>query len=137
MVRTVVGVRGAERSRRGRGRVALLALVLAIASLTGLVQAAIAGSDISYDGCVSSDGSGGLCVDAPGSPLDGASKVAVSPNGKSVYVVSAASGTITHFFVAAGGQLTYDGCISNDGSGGLCVDAPGSPLSEATSVAVS
>jgi sugar lactone lactonase YvrE len=96
---------------------------------------AAAGGQLTYDGCISNDGSGGSCVDAPGSPLTGANAVAVSPDGKSVYVT--APGVITHFFAAAGGQLTYDGCISNDGSGGLCVDAPGTPLSSADSVAVS
>jgi DNA-binding beta-propeller fold protein YncE len=111
--------------------------VLAIASLSVLVQAAAAGDDISYEGCVSSDGSGGLCADAPGTPLDGAASVAVSPDGKSVYVTSAGSGTITHFLAAAGGQLTFDGCVSNDGSGGACADAPGSPLTGAAGVAVS
>ncbi len=95
------------------------------------------GGQISYDGCVSSDGSGGSCADAPGSPLTAAEAVAVSPGGGSVYVASAGSGTITHFFAAPGGQLTYDGCISNDGSGGLCAAASGSPLSGADAVAVS
>src|ERR1019366_1341696 len=95
------------------------------------------GGQLTYDGCVSNDGSGGLCGDAPGTPLSGAESVAVSPDGRSVYVASATSGTITHFFAAPGGQLTYDGCISNDGSGGRCADAPGSPFTSATSVAVS
>jgi DNA-binding beta-propeller fold protein YncE len=98
---------------------------------------AAANGQISYDGCVSNDGSGGACADAPGSPLTAAEAVAVSPGGGSVYVASAGSGTITHFFAAPGGQLTYDGCISNDGSGGLCAAASGSPLSGADAVAVS
>ena len=92
---------------------------------------------LSYDGCISDDGTGGSCVDAPGSPFNNAQSVAVSPDGRSVYVVGTYAGTVDHFFAAPQGQLSYDGCISNDGSGGLCVDAPGSPLDHPTSVAVS
>jgi len=33
-----------------------------------------------------------------------------------VYV--AAGDRVEHFFVASNGALTYDGCVSNDGSGG-------------------
>src|ERR1019366_5361630 len=93
--------------------------------------------DLGYDGCVSNDGSGGSCADVPGTPLSGAAGIALSPDSKSLYVASLRSGTITHFFAAANGQISYDGCVSNDGSGGLCADAPGSPLTEAEGVAVS
>ena len=92
---------------------------------------------ISYDACISDDGSGGNCVNAPGSPLDSAADVAVSPNGKSVYVTGTTSDDIAHFFAGAQGQLTYDGCVSDNGSAGTCVDAPGAPLGGATGVAVS
>jgi DNA-binding beta-propeller fold protein YncE len=95
------------------------------------------GGQLTYDGCVSNDGSGGLCADAPGTPLSGAESVAVSPDGRSVYVASATSGTITHFFAAPDGQLTYDGCISGDGSGGACAVASPDALGSPTSVAVS
>ena len=40
--------------------------------------------------------------DLPGAPLDGAYGVAVSPDGRSVYVVSDGSGSIAHFFRALG-----------------------------------
>jgi DNA-binding beta-propeller fold protein YncE len=93
------------------------------------------GGQLTYDGCISNDGSGGTCADAPGTPLTSVTAVAVSPDGSSVYVVD--PGYVVHFFAAPGGQLTYDGCVSNDGSGGLCVDAPGTPLSGANAVAVS
>src|ERR1019366_4674968 len=92
---------------------------------------------ITYDGCVSDDGSGGLCVDAPGTPLTDPNGVAVSPDGKSVYAASFAAGTVTHFFAAPQGQISYDGCVSDTGSGGLCADAPGTPLTGASAVAVS
>jgi hypothetical protein len=100
---------------------------------------------LAYDGCVSNDGSGGDCADIPGSgdPLAGADAVAVSPDGRSVYVTSYGSvqnedGTVSHFFAAPGGQLTWDGCVSNAGSGGTCADVPGTgnPLTGADGVAV-
>jgi DNA-binding beta-propeller fold protein YncE len=112
-------------------------VLLVLASFGVVGQAVGATGDITYDGCISNDGSGGSCGSAPGSPLTGPKGVAVSPDGKSVYVASGAAGTITHFFAAPGGQLSYDGCISNDGSGGKCADAPGSPLEDANAVAVS
>jgi DNA-binding beta-propeller fold protein YncE len=46
-------------------------------------------------GCVSDDGTGGLCRD--GTALDGASHVALSPDGKSVYVASDVSNAVAIF----------------------------------------
>ena len=65
----------------------------------------------------------------------GAEAVAVSPDGRSVYVASPGSDAVAHFFAAAGGQLTYDGCVSHDGSGGTCAVA--ASLLSANAVAVS
>ena len=65
--------------------------------------------------------------------------VAVSPNGASVYSANE-GGTLAHLFAnPSQGQLTWDGCVSNDGSGGNCLDVPGSglPLEEPFGVAVS
>ena len=126
-----------RRPRAWRRRLLVVGVVLSMLAGFGVVgQAVGASSDISYDGCVSNDGSGGSCADAPGSPLTGPAGVAISPGGKSVYAVST-SGTIAHFFAAPAGQISYDGCVSNDGSGGSCADAPGTPLQGARSVAVS
>jgi DNA-binding beta-propeller fold protein YncE len=91
---------------------------------------------IAYAGCVSDDGSGGLCADAPGQPLSKATAVTVSPDGGSVYTAGFED-TVAAFDRAPGGQITYAGCVSDTGSGGLCADAAGTPLSGATSVAVS
>lgn len=81
---------------------------------------------LSWDGCVTDDGSGGACLDVPGSgtPLTGVRAVAASRNGASVYAMGA--GTVSHLFAnPIQGQLSWDGCISNDGSGGTCADVPG------------
>jgi DNA-binding beta-propeller fold protein YncE len=91
---------------------------------------------LTYDGCLANDASQG-CGDLPGlGPLTTPLQVAVSPDGKSVYVITQ-GGLIVHFTAAApGGQLTYEGCLDNDGSQG-CVDLPGAPLQGGESVAVS
>ena len=89
---------------------------------------------IAWDGCLNNDGSQG-CGDLPGAPLTGARGVAVSPDGKSVYIASSASGSIAHFFRSGpDGQIAWDGCLNNDGSQG-CIDLPGAPLAGARGVA--
>ena len=77
------------------------------------------------DGCVSEDGSGGECVD--GRAIDGAFDVAVTEDGRNVYVVSRGSRAIATFVrdrrTGALTQLTgTDGCVSEDGTGGQCAD---------------
>ena len=93
---------------------------------------------LSWDGCVSNDGSGGTCADVPGTgaPLDGAFGVAVSPDGRSLYVASRTASSISSFSIAPGGQLTFQGCLSDNAIPG-CVDPPGEPLKGADAVAVS
>jgi DNA-binding beta-propeller fold protein YncE len=92
------------------------------------------GGQLVYRGCWASDASPG-CVDLPNRPLDGAFGVAVGPDGKSVYVVSVGSSSISHFFVQ-NDQLAWDGCLANDGSQG-CGDLPGAPLDGVHRVATS
>ncbi|HXD57491.1 MAG TPA: hypothetical protein VN606_06210 [Thermoleophilaceae bacterium] len=89
---------------------------------------------LTYRGCWASDGSPG-CVDLPNTPLNGASGVAVGPDGKSVYVASAGSSSVSHFFVD-NDQLVWDGCLANDDSQG-CVDLPAAPLEGVHSLAMS
>jgi fibronectin-binding autotransporter adhesin len=80
------------------------------------------------------DGSGGPTV-----ALDAPSDVAVSPDGKSVYVVSSDSNAIAFFARASDGSLTPQGCIEDFSSNLLCAgkggNAPG--LESASAVAVS
>jgi DNA-binding beta-propeller fold protein YncE len=89
-------------------------------------------------GCVSEDGSGGACTDGTG--LAGARSVAVSPNGRHVYVASLSSDAVAALMRdRKTGVLTQlagtAGCVSEDGSGGACTDGAG--LAGARSVAVS
>jgi DNA-binding beta-propeller fold protein YncE len=96
-----------------------------------------AGGQLTYAGCVSDDGSGGLCANAPGAPFQVAEQLAISPDGTSVYVAAPGSSALSVLDRAPGGQLTYAGCVSADGSGGLCADAPGTQLATVYSVGVS
>lgn len=87
--------------------------------------------------CVANAATTGCTV---GRALDGAGAVAVSPDGKSVYVASSVSNAIAVFdrdvingdLVQKAGTL---GCFSDDGSGGTCTTA--TPLVGTRSVAVS
>lgn len=77
-------------------------------------------------GCISETGTGGACVD--GEALDDANRVVVSPDGRSVYVVSQLASQMAIFDRdPATGELTQKvgmaGCVSDTGSGGACIDA--------------
>ncbi len=90
------------------------------------------------DGCVSGDGSGGRCASARS--LDDGWSVAVSSDGRSVYVTSLRRGAVMAFdrdertgtlrLVSGPG-----GCISKDGTNGRCATAR--TLAGATNVALS
>jgi 6-phosphogluconolactonase (cycloisomerase 2 family) len=89
-------------------------------------------------GCVSETGTGGACAD--GTALDGARGVAVSPDGKSIYVAAFFSDAIATFSrdesTGALSQLSGpSGCVSETGSGGTCAD--GTALDGVRSVTVS
>jgi DNA-binding beta-propeller fold protein YncE len=90
---------------------------------------------LAYDGCLANTAAQG-CGDLPGAPLGGADAVAVSPDGRSVYVASRDSDSIAHFFRSPEGKIAYDGCLANDDAQG-CANLPGAPLNDANGVAVS
>jgi DNA-binding beta-propeller fold protein YncE len=77
------------------------------------------------DACVSEDGTGGSCTD--GVALFGASKLAVSPDGRNIYVASEGSDAVAVFARdRKTGALTQlpgtDACVSEDGTDGACAD---------------
>jgi DNA-binding beta-propeller fold protein YncE len=104
----------------------------AAAETPGLLQ--LAGTA----GCVTLGGSGGAC--ATGVAIDGATGVAVSPDGRNVYVAASASDAIAVFdrdleIGALVQKAGTAGCVSEDGSGGACADGVG--LDGAERIAVS
>jgi 6-phosphogluconolactonase (cycloisomerase 2 family) len=89
-------------------------------------------------GCVSETGTAGRCID--GKALDGASQVAVSPNGASLYVASDLSDAVAVFSRnTTNGQMSQlagtAGCVSQTGTAGACAD--GKALDSAQGIAVS
>jgi hypothetical protein len=55
------------------------------------------------------------CIDLPGNPLETAAAVAVSPDGRSVYVTSGSSRPIAHFFRTLG-DAPPPGSVTTPGS---------------------
>jgi 6-phosphogluconolactonase (cycloisomerase 2 family) len=89
-------------------------------------------------GCVSGDGTGGTC--AVGTALAFAASIAVSPDGKHVYVASFLSDAVAVFSRnKTTGTLTQlagtAGCVSGDGTAGAC--ALGTALDGAFSITLS
>jgi DNA-binding beta-propeller fold protein YncE len=74
-----------------------------------------------YRSCLANGGAHagtGGCARAPRNSLDSNEAVAISPDGRSVYVVSSDSDSITRFARRPSGALTYRGCIANRGAHG-------------------
>jgi 6-phosphogluconolactonase (cycloisomerase 2 family) len=73
-------------------------------------------------GCITERGSVGTCAD--GRTLDDPTGVAVSPNGKNVYVTSDTDDGVAVFTRATTGALSQaagpDGCVTESGSSGVC-----------------
>jgi RTX calcium-binding nonapeptide repeat (4 copies) len=65
---------------------------------------------LSFAGCLAGSGAGG-CEDLPLAPLDGADRVAVSSDGRSLYVAAQAKESVFHFFRSSNGMLRYGGCL--------------------------
>jgi 6-phosphogluconolactonase (cycloisomerase 2 family) len=89
-------------------------------------------------GCVSQTGTNGACID--GRALGGAGDVTVTPDGKNLYVASLGSDAVSVFTRdGSSGALTQlvgtDGCVSETGNSGACVD--GKALDRSRSVVVS
>jgi DNA-binding beta-propeller fold protein YncE len=97
------------------------------------------------DGCVSDDGNAGSCEDGL---FVNPATLAISPNGKSLYAGSrdvdspgppASPPAINVFDIGSGGALTQkaspEGCITETGDGGLCLD--GRQIKDSNSLAVS
>jgi DNA-binding beta-propeller fold protein YncE len=139
-------VAGQESRAKLRGRrVQAGGAGLSVGALLGLVVTAIAlavtGALTQLSGkagCVSDDGTSGTCRD--GKELTTPQEVAVSPDGQSVYVDAVQSNAVDVFKRdTTTGALTQlsrlAGCVSEDGSGGVCRD--GKALGQPDGVTVS
>lgn len=105
----------------------------ALTQLTGADGCIVDGASAAIAGC----DSGGKALSGAGH--SGGTDLAVSPDGRSVYVAALFSNAVAAFSRdARTGKLTQlagsDACVSNDGNGGLCSDGKG--LRSAGSVAV-
>jgi DNA-binding beta-propeller fold protein YncE len=94
-----------------------------------------ANGGLRYRGCFANGGSHG-CKKPSHASLLGAYGVAVSPDGKSVYLTSFYANSLSVFKRAASGGLAYAGCLANRGAHG-CTTAPHRSLAAATDVVVS
>jgi DNA-binding beta-propeller fold protein YncE len=117
------------------GSFAAVALVISAAAAWALGELS---QQSGTAGCIAQDGSAENCLTGAG--LAGPGHVAVSPDGKSVYVASVNSGAVAIFDRnPQTGGLTQPGgtagCISDSGTGGACQD--GRALVLAGDVAVS
>jgi DNA-binding beta-propeller fold protein YncE len=116
-------------------------LVACLYAAGGASQALAAPGDLTQKpgtaGCISETGTGGDCAD--GTAFDTPRAVTVSPDGTSVYAASIFSGAVNVLDRASDGAVTQKlgtaGCISNNGTGGLCVD--GNALSGVRGLVVS
>ncbi len=90
---------------------------------------------LTYEGCFTSDSSGCAVDNLPS--MVNAQGVAVSPDGKSVYVTSFSEGSVDHFERnTTSGELTYKDCVSSRNFG--CESGDNVPgLSGAWGIAVS
>jgi sugar lactone lactonase YvrE len=94
---------------------------------------------LAYRSCLANGGAHagtGGCRKPPRNSLDSNEAIAISPDGRSAYVASSDSNSITRFDRTATGALTYRGCIANRGARG-CKRPKHDSLGGAFDVAVS
>ena len=124
-----------ERVSRGRSTRAVAFALLALAALVASALAAT--GDLAPRGCIDDQPPGGPdnCTESADA-LDDAQSVAVSADGKSVYVASSADDAIIRFNRnKTSGALTPRGCVEDTGKDECAVETAG--LDGANSVAVS
>jgi hypothetical protein len=105
------GVRGRRVRLRGRALLVVVALVSVLVGLEAWPASAGVG-DLGFESCWTGHAAAG-CSNLPGGSLvpTGLQAVAVSPDGRSVYV--AATDRVEAFAAGANGALTYKGCITD------------------------
>jgi DNA-binding beta-propeller fold protein YncE len=110
-------------------------VAVVLSSLSFAATASGSSGDLTDPGCISDVGNPAGCgTTAQG--LNGATDVAVSPNGASVYAVSQTDGAIVRFNRGSDGALTPAGCIADVGDAAGC-GATAQGLNGAAGVVVS
>lgn len=95
-------------------------------------------SDLGFLSCASNVASAGLCTDLVAPPLySPPGDVVVTPDGGTLYVSGPANDAVTRYALQPTGGLAYQGCVSNDGSGGACTNVPGSAFDAPAAMAIS
>ena len=125
-----------SRRRRSVARITYPALALGLLVLLAVAIPALGsgGAALSFQECFNADGGGCASNDNPG--LGNADAVAVSPDGKSVYVASQSDSGVARFDRnASTGALTYEGCYTSESSGCAVDNLPS--MVDAQGVAVS
>jgi hypothetical protein len=97
------------------------------------------GGQISWGNCVANTNVDGCSVANSGgavNPLDGATQMAIRPNGTMMYVVASDSDDLARVEIKPDGSLVYQACYSSTGGNG-CVDVAGNSLGGLEDVAIS
>jgi hypothetical protein len=115
------------RVRRACARCRILGVVVGVVALSCALApsaGALSPGELVQTGCVvSGDDPPAGCVVEASAPLADLNRVAISPDGRSVYAGSQSNDTIAIFDRDAGsGALSYRGCVNDEGSGG-CANA--------------
>jgi DNA-binding beta-propeller fold protein YncE len=114
---------------------AAFAAAMAVVGPVALGAPANAGAPPVVRDCIAGKQAPG-CRTPPAGSLAGASSLAISPDGRSVYLSAYGANGLLAFGRDASGRLTFQGCVANDGAAG-CVDPPKDSLAGTAGVAVS
>jgi DNA-binding beta-propeller fold protein YncE len=106
-------------SRTWLGSVGVILIAAAVASLLITAEDRDAAGDLTARGCIADVGNPAGCG-ATAQGLDGASGVAVSPDGATLYAVSNLDDAIVRFDRAANGALSNSRCIADVGDPAGC-----------------
>jgi 6-phosphogluconolactonase (cycloisomerase 2 family) len=123
----------APRHPPGRPPHLSIARLLAVAALAATAAGPARAAAPVARSCVA-DTAAGRCTAVPQGSLRGASALAVSPDGRRVYVAAYAAGQLLSLGRSASGVITFAGCVTDDGRAG-CANAPSYALRGTSGVA--
>lgn len=92
--------------------------------------------ELGFVSCAANVATGGLCADLATPLFVPPSDVVLTPDGGTLYVSGASNDAVSRFSVDPSGTLAYQGCVSDDGSGGACTNVPGTAFDGPSALAV-